>query len=284
MKMNEIMNSSSVQKLKSILHSRYGKVLSISTMTEVTDNAIEAQSFQVMGTELQIPICVNNKFFATASIPEAGNMSADEQLAVSYLVRMILEPTFYNMYLSRISENAQSFSELDIEEDSNVVSLFNNMMSDTDNEDGSEAMSIASSIICIQSHNPYMIQKTASEIHEISNRWAMLRYSEIQSNVQTAQDLKDMGAITLVIEDILQMDPAMQSSMAQILKTTSQSQDPLFVIGISGSLKDLQDQGMINEDLAKMLSAHVLDVDRVPLEKKLFKQTLEMFLEQDHQS
>ena len=287
MMMNDVMNSTSVQKLKSILHNRYGKNLSISTMNEVSEAGDESQSFQIMGNDLRIPICVNNRFFATASINEASHLSSDEQLAISYLVRMILEPTFYNMYLARISENATSMSQMDNESmEGNVVSLFNNIMSETelDIDDGFEAMSIVSSIVCVQSHNPYMIQKTASEIHDISKRWAFLKYADIQNNITCAQDLKDMGAVTLLIEDVLTLNPEMQASLAQILKSTSQTQDPLFVIGITGSLKELQDQGMINEDLARLLGGHLLDVDRVPTERKLFKQTLELFMEQDQQS
>lgn len=117
--LKNIVESATVEKLKGIISHRYGKGLSIQCMQEASDIDMGEESVFMKGHSLHIPIQVNEKYFATAVIKEASSLSQSDQMAVAYMVRMVLEPEFYNWYLAQAANNSQN-----IEQEENVVSIF----------------------------------------------------------------------------------------------------------------------------------------------------------------
>jgi hypothetical protein len=116
-------------------------------------------------------------------------------------------------------------------------------------------------------------------IHEISERWAFLNYSDIQDHLQTVQDLKSLGTLTLVIDDVLRLSPARQQVLFDYLNVSTPAEEPLVVVGCTSSIEQLERQQIIHPGLARILKAHRLEVERLPRDPKLLQESLEIMLE-----
>lgn len=277
--LKNIVESATVEKLKGIISHRYGKGLSIQCMQEASDIDMGEESVFMKGHSLHIPIQVNEKYFATAVIKEASSLSQSDQMAVAYMVRMVLEPEFYNWYLAQAANNSQN-----IEQEENVVSIFTpHDLTDylepmEKDEDILEESLEPETVICLEAKNPNLIPRLAFEIHEVSQRWAFLKYTDIQEQVRTVQDLISLGSLTLLVEDILTLNPEHQQIIEQFLENKEKSEKPLIVIGTSSHIESLEDQGMISGSFAEILKTHRLEADRLPRDNKLLQETLEFVL------
>lgn len=277
MMLKNIVESAAVEKLKGIISHRYGKGLSIQCMQEASDIDMGEESVFMKGHSLHISIQVNEKYFATAVIKEASSLSQADQLALAYMVRMVLEPEFYNWYLTQTANNSQNSEQQD-----NVVSIFTphdlTEYLDEKNEEIEEESFEPETVICLEAKNPHLIPRLAYEIHEVSQRWAFLKYSDIQEQVRNVQDLISLGSLTLMVEDVLTLSPEHQQIIEQFLKNSEKTEKPLLVIGTSSHIESLEDQGMIAGSFAELLKAHRLEADRLPRDQKLLQETLEFVL------
>lgn len=268
----DILNSAAVGKLKDILKDRYGKGLRVSFMQEVSSLEITEESFLVSRGDLHVPIQVNNKYLATAIVEKGADLREMDQETVSQLVRLFLEPEVFNWYVEQMSHNAKA------EAPTNVVPLFEPIQ--LGNEAKPELrVSISTNVLCLQAQNPKLIPRLAQNIHEVTQRWAFVKLSDIQSQVRSPADLKSLGALTLLIDDILQLSPAVQEIIHQSLADSSPAEEPLILIGCSSKIEDLESQNMIHPGLAKIMKIHRLEVERLPRDPQLLQETLEFMLE-----
>lgn len=265
----DILNSAAMGKLKGILQTRYGKGLRVSFMQEVSTLEVEEDSFLLYRGDLHIPIQVNDKYLATAIVEQGADLGETEIETVSQLVRLFLEPEVFNWYVEQASHN----SKTEITKD--VVSLFEPFQMRPE-KTGTQ---ITNNIVCLQAENPALIPRLAHNIHELSQRWAYLSFSDIQSQIQKPEDFKALGALTLLIDDILLLSPDMQSLLYQAVSNSKPSEEPLFIIGCTSNLESLEAQGMIHSGLAKVMKANHLEAERLPRDPKLLQESLEIMLE-----
>lgn len=254
-------------KLKGILQSRYGKGLQVKFMQDVSSFEMEEEGFVLYRGDLHIPIQVNDKYLATAIVESGADLGTSDRETVSQLVRLFLEPEVFNWYVQQSIHNSRS------EVTKDVVSIHEPI-------DLTKASSTSSTnVICLQTKNPHLIPRVAHNIHDISERWAYLRFSEIEAQIQSADDLRSLGTLTLLVEDVLQLRPELQSIIHQMLAQGSPSEEPLIVIGCTSVIEELESQKMIHEGLAKILKAHRLEIERLPKDPKLLQESLEIMLE-----
>jgi hypothetical protein len=258
----DILESAAMGKLKSILQDRYGKGLRVSFMKEVSSLEIEEDGFVLYRGDLHIPIQVNDKYLATAVVVEGAELGETDKETVSQLVRLFLEPEVFNWYVEQATHNSKS------EITSDVISIFEPTLT-----------ALSNNLICLQTKNPVLIPRLAHNIHEVSQRWAYLRYSDIQGQIQSVADLKSLGSLTLLIDDVLQLSPEQQQILHEAVSHANPSEEPLFVIGCTSVIEDLESQGMLHAGLAKIMKIHRLDVERLPRDPKLLQEALEIMLE-----
>lgn len=264
----DILESAAVGKLKDILKDRYGKGLQVNFMQEVSSLDIQEDSFLLFRGNLHIPICVNDKFLATAIIENAGNLSFKDQETITQLVKMFLEPEVFTWYIEQSAHNAKA------EYNDQVVSIFEPFeLQHEDKTNGS------TNILCLQTVNPASIPKMAQNVHETSGRWAFLKFSDIQSQVKNPSDLKSLGALTLLIDDVLHLSPEMQDIVHLTVSNASPADEPLILIACTSPIESLMKQGLLHPGLGRLMQAHCLEIERLPRDPDLLQETLEIMLE-----
>jgi hypothetical protein len=264
-------------KLKGILHERYGMGLQVRFLQEVSALSFEDDGILRAGGDLHVPIQVDDKLLATAVLEKGGELQVVEQETASQLIRLFLEPELFNWYVHQMTHNLKIAATQE-----EVPSIYESTdlggFLDSENEPGSTMMA-STNVICLESPNPHLIPRMSLSIHEISERWAFLNYSDIQDHLQTVQDLKSLGTLTLVIDDVLRLSPARQQVLFDYLNVSTPAEEPLVVVGCTSSIEQLERQQIIHPGLARILKAHRLEVERLPRDPKLLQESLEIMLE-----
>lgn len=255
----EVLETSSVQRLRGILKSRYGKGLKVNFMVDATSIDLTAQSPCFKQGDLRIPIIANGKFFATAIVPNSTNLSAESVTQVSELVQLVLAPALLDWHLKQNELNATP----------------------ANNDEGSPfpGMPINAPGFLLESKSKQMISKVAIQIHEITERWASLRYADIKATLLNIQDIKELGALTIVIEDIHSLSTQEQALIAEYMVQADLKTEPLFLIGTSMPFHELLAKGQMITAFAKLLQDNRLELDRLPQNFKLLKESLELVLD-----
>jgi len=269
----DILKSAAMGKLKDILQERYGMGLQVKFMQEVSSLSFTEDGFLQACGDLHIPIQVDDKLLATAVLEKGGELQVVEQETVSQLVRLFLEPELFNWYVQQMSHNMKSVSS---DASPNIVSLHEAFDVEESEYTDSE---FSANVVFLEAQNPQLIPRLSHNIHEVSQHWAFLQFSDIQNEIQSVADIKTLGALTLVIDDILQVSPAHQQILNDYLSTSSVTDEPLWIIGCASRLEDLEEQNMLHPGLATILKAHRLEVERLPKDPKLLQESLEIILE-----
>jgi hypothetical protein len=267
---NTVMNSQSIKRLTKLINDRFGKQLKIQWMREVSSLEIQegrAGSVHFRRDALSIPISFDNKYFATALVEDARSLIHEDLLILTELVKMVLEPEFYNFYLSQTFNNSLNASN----EVPSIVVIRR--------EDDSQDETTGTTLVCLQAVNPALINRIANEVHEITARWASLRFSDIGENIYSESDLIALGNITLIVDDILQLHPQHQEIIYRYLLTHEAGPGPLFVIGTASTIESLESQDMIHVGLGQLLKEQRLDVERLPRDSARLHETLEIMLQ-----
>ncbi len=282
----EIMNSAAVGKLKGIVKSRYGKDITLSFMQEASSLDFKEDAFLVSRGDLHVPIQVDSKFFATAVVESGASLQSIDQETVSQLIRLMLEPEFLTWYTKQMTHNSKQV--LNSDSNSSVISIFEpfqlvelaqTVKSTPEIRKTSEKSLSATNVICVQTPNPNLIPRIANEIHDVSKRWAFLKFSDVAIEMKSVEDLRGLGSLTLWIEDILNLSPEQQSLIHQFISDASPAEEPLLIIGSASGIESLEEQKMIHLGLGKILKMNRLEVDRLPRDPKLLQETLEFMLE-----
>jgi hypothetical protein len=277
----EMMKLASIVRLKGILKSRYGKGLEITTMVD-SDEIPRGEGCLLRGNSLLIPISANGHYLATAIVPKADDIQESDRQAITHLVRMILEPEFYSWYLDQMTHNSlHSHSLIDTNIDTNIVSLHLPLELGADLPDETlfnEDADGGTHVLFLEAASPAQIQKIAVDIHEVSERWAYLRFQDIKDQILSVQNLAELGSLTLFVDDILNIGDFHREILVSYLQHPHSVQEPLILIGSSTSLRDLLSHDMLHPDLARLLESHRLEVERLPRTRDLFREAIEMVL------
>ncbi len=275
--MTEIMQKNSVQKLKVLLQNRYGMGLKITTMTSIENAGVDVQEMrsELRGSSLHVPVCARGKYLATAILTRSEPMSAGDISAVSEIVRLVLEPLLLSIYLERQESNTA------VIQDENVLLL--RPQESFEANDGSDwnpdGLEFNQSLIMLESYNPHTISRVAVHIHEAAGRLALLRYKEVHGSLNSVQDIRELGTLTLLVEDVLQLSPEEQARLATFASSANEKTEPLILIGCTTPLDELVEDELINIELAEIAEKSHLELDRMPKEFSQLRETIEMALD-----
>lgn len=271
-----ILDSASVQRLQGVLKSRYGTGLQVDFIADISSVDMASQAPSVVEGALCIPLFSGEQFLAKAMLPTTPLMSPEDHNTIADLVKMILEPL-----LSRWLEN-QGQASFEIESQpnpptlKNVFSLFGKT-SGTDFQ--SKVRSFLTSVIYLECRHPHRLPKVIAEIDSLSGRWACVAFDQIQHQMMTVADIKSLGAMTLVVNDLLNISPEKRELLRDYIQSNPGDDMPLLLISSSTSLRELVATEVVSSEFAKAVQKCVLEVDRLPQKTELFKETLELFLE-----
>jgi hypothetical protein len=268
----EIMQKNSVIKLVGLLNSRYGLGFKLSSMTAAVGMDLKDMTVERRGSSLHIPICARGKFLATAIVSGATSLSDRDISAVSDMVKLVLEPALFSLFLDRQEQNETAR----MNHSSDVLSLYGSLKPVSEESYRPEFSTPA---LLLQAQNPMMITRIATHIHEIGERWAMLNFSDVRSEVHSIEDLKQLGAMTLVVEDILTLTHPEQKLLAEYAKVGSSQAEPLILFGVTSKLEDLISEGLVVEDFNAILIDSRIELERLPTDFAMMREAIELILD-----
>jgi hypothetical protein len=256
-----------------LINSRYGKGLSLSFLNDTSSKEILSQSPSLVESDLRIPITYNDKYLATATISEAGDLSREEQIQICHLVRMILQPVLYNQYL----QQKPMVQNQSTEKAPNVVKMIG---TGTNVSEHFSPRVFETNIIFLQSSSELLLQKVSNIVHEFSSRWAYLPIDSIASTVKTSADLTAVGDVTICVTVDNLRNPEIQNLVLNYIKSTDRnSGGPLILIQSALVPKDLAHSMDLDSELLQFLNKNLIECHRLPQDLDMMTEALELLLE-----
>lgn len=268
-------------RLQQLVKSRYGKGVKILPMMQVLDEHLQRTHFYT-GSDMNIPIIVNENYLGTAIIPEAQDLSLEEQSSLAETVKLVLEPSLYTKWLRRREHNLNHVTQLDFVPQENLV-LFNDLekkyLDISHQEQNLNDVRLISNIIHLYGKNDLFVKRVAYQIHEIAHRWAFLPFSDL-NDLAEVEDLLNLGAVTLFVDKLENLTEAQQNLILKYLESPRSSQEPLIITASVLTLSELKDK--VQRPLIEELTFSCFEVDRAPLSFLELKEILElMFFDQE---
>jgi hypothetical protein len=88
--------------------------------------------------------------------------------------------------------------------------------------------------ILIETKAGFPLHRLAVEIHQMSDRWALVGLEDLPPEVLDSRErLKELGSITLFIRDLAQLTPEQQIKLAEYLSTKPADDMPHVIAGLS---------------------------------------------------
>lgn len=266
----DVLKSSSVERLRGILKDRYGLGLRINFLVDSQKINSSSEGFSVASDNLEIPIVANGRLMATAVVPSAGRLSNHEHSAITEMIRLVLEPALYLWFMAQTEHNLHASKS-----PSTAASVLFDVREVEAFEDTPDRMNLIASIFRLQStaptKNKELIRRMSINIHEVTERWAYLQLSDVREGIKTVEDLKQIGPITLFVENESDISYELAQIFSQFALESDPSQHPLILIGATSSRADFDHP----------LQCVTIDADRLPLESRQLRQTLTMLLDRE---
>ncbi len=265
----DILKMASVQRLTGLLKHRYGKGLEVrllvdSMMSRSGDNATVSRG------DLLIPIQMHGTFLGLARVPSVQDLPATSIDAITEVVRLILEPALYRRYLDGQPVSATVAGESEQIQPGKIQLL--------DGGRPSFLEDVQPKAILLHSLNPNRINRVAIHLHETTERWAMLRFSDMKS-FGSVRELQALGKATIFVEDLLHLSPEEIVILKEFMRTSDSEQHPVIVIGSTRTLAELESCQAYPHEIMGELERYNLSLDRWPQDETNLKQALELCLQ-----
>lgn len=266
----DILQAASVQRLQGLLKHRYGKGLEVRFVVDSMMSKLNADSATVSSGDLFIPIQMHGTFLGLARVPSVQDLPATSIDAITEVVRLILEPALYRRYLDGqpvkadvVGESGQTYF--------NRMQLIDGGRPDTSGN-------IQPKAILLYSNNPHRINRVALRLHETTERWALLRYSDMKA-FGSIREIEALGKATIFVEDLLQLSPEEIVLLAQYLKTADSDHTPVIVIGSTRTLAEIEACNAYPVEITSELARFNAELDRWPQDEPTLKLALELCLQ-----
>ncbi len=276
MRENSRGSETSFLRLQQLVKSRYGKGFKLVPMMQVSEKHMTMDSF-VSGDDLHVPIIVNQNYLGTAVIDEALSLSSEDKSSLVETVKLVLEPSLYGRWLKRREQNLSEVTQLDFVPADNLV-LFNDLEKrylDVSHQSENINIKLISNLIHLHGKNEFFIKRVAYQIHEMSHRWAFLPLNDL-NEIKTIDDLLNLGAVTLFVDNIEKLDKEKQELILKYLESPRSSSEPLFITASPLPLLDLKAIENLSPALLEEITFTCFEVDRAPLSFMELKDILEM--------
>lgn len=274
---NSPQQDQTIEKLKQLLSSRFGKSLELRRLADV--NHLKGDGgLVVQDRDLHIPLKIENAYLGTAVIPKGADLSPESHLQIAQVVRMVLEPSLYKEYLERAEHNLRFTENVPA---SSLRLLDEESFELEDDEPVSpELPKLVSNLIHLHGHDAHRIKKAALLLHEMTGRWAFAPLMDLGEQISGCDDLIKLGAMTLFIEDVETLSEKFQNILLEYVSNPRSAQDPLLVTGSLNGSHEISESPRILADLKDELLVNTLELDRAPLTEKGLKEVLTlMFFE-----
>jgi hypothetical protein len=249
-----ILETPSIQRLSSLLRSRYGKGLEINFLVDASSKIFDLGEYSISSGDLYIPIVQKESFLGMAKVPKVTDLPNSSILAITEIVKLILEPALYRKLLETKLEVAEA-----------STSIVN------------QSQTAQAILLC--STNPHLISKASILLHENGNRWALLQYSDLGSKFGSASELRGLGKATIFVPDLLLLGPSEIEVLIDFLNNSDAEVHPRIVIGSTRTYSEILDSDSMDVRLQDFLSPYVADLDRWSPDMKTMQETFTLLLQ-----
>lgn len=257
----DILKTSSVQRLAGILQNRYGKDLEVRFIVDASAGSWSSTEASVSSGDLFIPIAVRGTFLGLARVPDVQNLAESSISAIADVVRLVLEPALYTRYLDRRVE-ALSRSQTNLK----------TLKLETSDKKAAKAV-----LLC--SHNPNVTNNMAIALHDETERWALLRYADMDMDFGSPESLMAMGRTTILVQDVLQIRPQQWEILKTFLLESDPDEHPLILLGTNRSWNEWRDSNEMDHDILDLVAPYTADLDRWPTNRQQQQEAFRMLLQ-----
>lgn len=251
----DILKTPSVQRLAGLLHARFGKNLEVRFVVDATSDEWVNPESLVSNGDLVIPISVNGTFLGLGRVLQVENLQPSTVKAISDVVRLVLEPALYHRYLqSRLEASLRPIAAT-----------------------GRKPAEGRAGILLISAKDA-AIQSFAVAVHDKSDRWALLRHSDLEQGFDSIQSIQALGRATLLVPNILDLPLEQMTVLKQFVLNSDPAVHPLILLGSRISALELRNSELVDHDLLDLLAVQTAEIDRWPTNKILHDEALSMLL------
>lgn len=255
----------STKRLKDIIQLKYGATLKIMPIAD-SNSLSNASGFYAKGDDLLIPIVVNDLFLSTAIVPRGNLLSSSDKGSISQLIRMVLDPVCYSAYLSSKERNLSS----------DPISTFYPFAGPVLVEALPKKRPLCTASIFSRSSNLMSFNKFAHNVHDITERWAMLRMDDLGDSLSSQQDLLDLGPITLLIPELRELNDLKIDLIRQYIGKNHASNDPLLLINSQSTLMELDREKNLGKEIMDHFLFNQIDLTSQVFTEERIREILEM--------
>jgi hypothetical protein len=262
-----------LMKLASLIERYYGCKLEYQSITRLLIDSPEIAFLESSLQEGQtvsagdlafLPIFKNNSLAGAARISNYEKLSDKQMKLLSQTVRVIIESRLENVDRLDFLENFETQAKENLDEKSsrtsNVIPLnrfkANRFPLPERNPALSNQLNFSFLIEGTQSEE---IFKMAFEIHTRSQRYAFLPIEDLNASVfESPTQLKEMGHLTIYIENIASLSAARQQQILDFYKSERDKECPQFIVATTTPISELKKSANINQELLSRLSVGYL--------------------------
>ena len=118
--------------------------------------------------------------------------------------------------------------------------------------------------LLIETKKEFPLHRIAVEIHQMSNRWALVNLSDLPSDVLDSREgLKELGAVSLFIKDLEALSTHQQLKLAEYLATKPAGDMPHVIAGLT-SLEPGQERKILPHLMEQFCHSQLQWTDKSP--------------------
>jgi hypothetical protein len=279
----DVLELKQVKRLQGILKARYGSVLELQFLSDMGSGNTASKAPSVTEGALLIPIFSQDRFLAKATLPGLLNITDEDIETISDLVRIVLEPLMQKWVLDNYSLVGSDYATALSDDEHKVVPMFQDHLTADSVVVNTRSFSTPVINLVSRSGSQNAVRRAVDEIHELSRRWACVQFDQIELNLKSRYDIEALGSMTLVVNELRSVSAEARTALVKYLSVRRDSAElleiPLVLIYSSYDLSKLVESGNLEPELRDIIQDSILEVDRLPLNPHLLRETLELLLE-----
>jgi hypothetical protein len=219
------------------------------------------------------PVNIQGKFAGLAVVRGFQNAKHSRLMLLAELMTMMLESGFRSEdRKDRLRMIEERIALLD--ENSNVIPLrparYGRVMEVNEMQVEAEAVKtpVTTTPLLLESSASFPLQRIAIEIHQMSDRWAMVGANDLPAEVFASREsLKELGNVTIFIRDLTTLTINQQLKLAEYLGSQPGLDMPHVIAGINTNALELEAAGLLLPHLTRAFTSVKLQWTDKPAEQ-----------------
>jgi len=265
-------------QINNILQSKFGKTIDFLSLYSVGEYRETDYNYRIRNEKAFFQVSYNEvPYLGAISMSNCEGLNAEDLSGINELINLMMGPVLYEQYLKNKGESLTH--ELMNEQNQKVESIFTQSIN-SESSEGSILQPIAQQIH-FNSINASRSLKAALDLHHLLEFGSFLRFEGLQGSLMRAQELLEMGRMTLFVSEIKDLNlnhVDLLVDYSNLVKKFDYKDIPLLITASQFSKEDLFSQSQLSESQLNILLQFEIHLDRLSTTPYLFKESLELLL------